>query len=415
MANQSVSISKTIIDKAPTPEKGQLFIRDANIKGFGVRITTKGTKSFIFEKRVNGQVRRITIGKYGALTVDQAKKRAIQLAGQIVSGFDPIAEKKRILSEAVTLGQAYEAFLKARKDLKATTLREYNRTINRTLESWKGKRLVDISKAMISKKHLELGTHSGEAYANLTMRNLRAIFNFSLATYDDGKGNSILSENPVNILSQTRAWYRIERRQTVIRVPELPAWYEAVMALRNGELTEKSRANQEVNSEHVKLAKTIADLLIVLLFTGLRRNEASSLQWTQIDFDAKTLHLPDPKNRKPFTLPLSNFIMELLKERFDESESKYVFPSRNGQSFLKEPKKGIKKVCDKSGLIFSPHDLRRTFITIGDSLDTPPLTLRRLANHATHNDVTDGYIISDVERLRGPMQKISDFIEKNIN
>ena len=62
-------------------------------------------------------------------------------------------------------------------------------------------------------------------------------------------------------------------------------------------------------------------------------------------------------------------------------------------------------------MTFTLHDLRRTFITAAERLDIPAYALKRLMNHKDPNDVTDGYIIFDVERLRGPMQKITDFFE----
>ena len=61
------------------------------------------------------------------------------------------------------------------------------------------------------------------------------------------------------------------------------------------------------------------------------------------------------------------------------------------------------------------HDLRRTFITVADSLDIGRYALKRLVNHRMPNDVTAGYIISDVERLRDPMQDVSDFLVKHIH
>ena len=56
----------------------------------------------------------------------------------------------------------------------------------------------------------------------------------------------------------------------------------------------------------------------------------------------------------------------------------------------------------------------QTFITIAESLDIPGYALKRLMNHKDPNDVTAGYIISDVERLREPMQSITDFIRNQI-
>lgn len=75
-----------------------------------------------------------------------------------------------------------------------------------------------------------------------------------------------------------------------------------------------------------------------------------------------------------------------------------------------DPRRPLKRVVDRSGVTFTPHDLRRTFITIAESLDIPAYALKRLLNHKMHQDVTAGYIISDVERLRRPMQQVTDFI-----
>jgi len=82
---------------------------------------------------------------------------------------------------------------------------------------WQNRVLVEINKEMVAKRHTKIGAESGEAYANLSMRFLRTLFNFSIAQYEDGNGNTIVRENPVAQLTQTRAWYRVERRQTVIK------------------------------------------------------------------------------------------------------------------------------------------------------------------------------------------------------
>ncbi len=75
-----------------------------------------------------------------------------------------------------------------------------------------------------------------------------------------------------------------------------------------------------------------------------------------------------------------------------------------------EPRKQMAKVIQESGVHFTVHDLRRTFITVAESLDISAYALKRLLNHKMNNDVTAGYIIKDAERLREPMQKISDYL-----
>jgi integrase len=92
----------------------------------------------------------------------------------------------------------------------------------------------------------------------------------------------------------------------------------------------------------------------------------------------------------------------------------YVFPGTGVEGYIIEPRKVMEKITDLSGLTFTLHDLRRTFITIAESLDIPAYSLKRLLNHTTRQDVTAGYIVMDVERLRRPMQLITDYLLKQM-
>ena len=351
-------------------------------------------------------MRRLTLGRYGELTVEQARKRAHQFLGQVAMGTDPVAEKRKQQLRAVTLRQAYQAYCLARKGLRASTLRDYDRFINVILADWADKPITAFTRALVTKRHCELGETRGKAYANLTMRFLRAVLNFAQATYRDDDGHSVLVENPVAILSQTRAWYPTVRRQTVIKGHELPAWYQAVLSLKHAD---------QPDSAH-----TAADYLLLLLYTGLRAREGATLRWEQIDLLDRTLTIPDPKNHQPLTLPLSDYLLELLSNRRQLATTAFVFPGREEPSQqiegardvrpLVEVKRQVRHVIQRSGVAFTLHDLRRTFITVADSLDIPAYAIKRLVNHKMNGDVTAGYIISDVERLRVPMQKISDFL-----
>lgn len=80
----SLRLIKSVIDKLePIPEKAQSFYRDENLKGFALRITASGVKSFIVETRINGRVKRVTLGKYGNITAEEARKQAKSLLGRV--------------------------------------------------------------------------------------------------------------------------------------------------------------------------------------------------------------------------------------------------------------------------------------------------------------------------------------------
>ena len=107
-------------------------------------------------------------------------------------------------------------------------------------------------------------------------------------------------------------------------------------------------------------------------------------------------------------MPLSDYLFELFTRRHQHATSEYVFPSTGKGGYVVEPRKQTAKVIEDSGVMFTIHDLRRTFITLAESLDISAYAVKRLINHKMTNDVTAGYIISDVERLRKPMQMITD-------
>jgi integrase len=393
-----MKITKLVVDKLPTPEPSatsqtmQKRYYDEALKGFGVRVTSGGTKAFFVEKLVHGKLRRITVGRYPELTAEQARREAQKLLGKIATGIDPIAEKKEAKARIMTLKSVFEDYLNARKALKPSTIFDYRRVMREGFADWQSKPLLSINKDMIAKRHTKLGERS-HARANLAMRLLRAIFNFAAGEYEDSNGQSLIIENPIKRLSHTRAWYKVSRRQSFIKSHELAAWYQAVVNLTN---------------------PTLRDYLLLLLFTGLRRQEAATLKWNQVDLKTKTLTIIDTKNHQSHTLPLSNFLYELLKQRKQTAESEYVFPGSGKEGYLVEPRKQMEKVIEASSITFMLHDLRRTFITFAESLDISAYAVKRLVNHKMNSDVTAGYIVSDVERLRAPMQMITNHLLKLI-
>lgn len=385
-----MKITKAIVDKAPLPTEGknQVFYRDDQLKGFALRVTANGAKSFVVETTIGNKVRRMTLGSYGKLTAEEARAEAKKILGKIASGIDPIAERKRAKAKSVTLQEVFDDYLEARKSLKPGTIFDYQRVMKESFSDWHNKPLLDITKDSVSKRHAKLGAAS-HARANLSMRVLRALFNFAMNQYEDSQGRSVINDNPVKRLSQSRAWYRVERRQSFIKSHELALWYEGLQKLEN---------------------ETLRDYLLLLVLTGLRRQEAARLKWNQVDLKAKTLTITDTKNHESHTLPLSDYLYELLSRRKENTSSDYVFPGTGKGGYIVEPRKQMDKVIRSSGIHFIIHDLRRTFITIAESLDISAYAVKRLANHKMNHDITSGYIVTDVERLRTPMQQITDYL-----
>ena len=189
MENQKTSplqrITKGRIDSLSTPTIGQRFLRDAELRGFAVRVTAAGSKSFVIEKRIDGTVKRITLGRYPDLTVEQARKEAHKFLGKLATGINPIAERAEVALRGVTVAQAFEDFKRVRKGVKARTLYEYERLLNVAFGDWKDKALLEVTKDMGARRHTQLGEERGPRFGSFAalygVANTRALIDKALA------------------------------------------------------------------------------------------------------------------------------------------------------------------------------------------------------------------------------------------
>jgi len=125
-----VKLTKALIDKFPIPEAGQVFYRDQEMKGFGVRVTAGGVKSFFIEREINRQNRRKTLGRVGVLTVDQARQLAREFMVEIARGNDPIQAQKLNKIKLISLQEVLNSYLESRR-LKPQTVHDYRYTIEK--------------------------------------------------------------------------------------------------------------------------------------------------------------------------------------------------------------------------------------------------------------------------------------------
>ncbi len=136
-----MKLNKSNVDAIVLTEKGQAIHRDSDLIGFAVRATTK-SKSYIVERRHEGKLYRVTIGKTNEITPVEAKKKAQTILADIANGE---YEKKKESSNEVTLEQAFDLYLKQRK-LKPLSINTYHHCIDTFLSDWKSKPIFDISK-----------------------------------------------------------------------------------------------------------------------------------------------------------------------------------------------------------------------------------------------------------------------------
>jgi integrase len=185
-------------------------------------------------------------------------------------------------------------------------------------------------------------------------------------------------------------WYPVPKREGLVKGDQLGDFYRAIDALPN---------------------KVTKHYLLLLLFTGMRRGEGAALRWDDVDFGLGVVRLPKrTKAGRKLDLPMTDFVRGLLvaRQAIGRDASGFVFPANSRSGHIEEPRFALRLVREASNITVTPHDLRRTYVTVAENTDISALALKALVNHSLGDDVTAGYVQMTVERLRGPAQRVAD-------
>lgn len=431
--DRSELIIKTVINDADYVTKGQYTIWDTQIPGFGLRVGAR-TKTFTLRRdfrRHDGQrvcVRR-ALGlaacnsKRGqpTITVADARRAAYSLIAQLDAGHDPLEDRQREAVEAeqqereqrgMTLAEACEMFQASKgrggRVRSASTQNLYDRYQRiGYLSAWMPRPLKDITRREAYQRHRELTREiaagryqgptkkgyniperqSGKQTADGVFRWFRAVWNRAM------RADETLPICPTINVER----HNVKAERSAIPTAKLAAWRAGVQKVEN---------------------PIRRDYLLFALFSGMRRQSIATMRWEHVDFERRVLHVPNPKGgeERAFYLPLSNYLLDLLRGRQRENPElvkmqvipddtqEWVWPAYAGTGHIREPREKINGMDH-----FTIHDLRRTFITVAESLDIPLHVVGVLVNHRQPGgSMTAQYVAHEVERLRAPMQLITD-------
>ena len=395
-----MKLTKRAIDRLPAPHPSgrQTLIWDADLKGFGVLVSGKTeAKTFIVQQRLrdgSGKSRRVTIGPTNTLDINEAREEARKIIGGIFKGTDPKAG--RIKKTAIpTPTEALEAYLAERRDLAPATARMYRDAIGR-LGPLAGRPLSDITADDVASARARARdavaagprAYAGKASAAMSTTVLGTVWRWA------ARRNPALPANPVAQLSGRG--YTLTQRTGHVPAERLADWYAATAALG---------------------APVWRDYLRLLLFTGMRRNEAAALRWEEVDFATKTIRLPATrtKTRRAFELPMCDLVHDLLVARRALGDTRFVFPANSESGHVEEPKFALRALQADTGIAISAHDLRRTFLSVARKAQVDFLVLKMLVNHAKGSDVTVGYMQISIDEVRAAAQTIADAMKEHCN
>jgi integrase len=368
---------------APTANGKPVLYWDSELRGFGVLCSgVSNSRTYVCQRDLpGGKTRRVTIATCNEMGLAQARETARGILVDMRRGIDP---KRKATG---TLQQALAAYLQSNKEIKPQTSAIYLRLVNTHLAPWRDRPLASITPVEVDGLHHAIaakvakrGQHTGHSVANAAVRMFRLLYNFA------GSRDDAMPRNPVRLRGSE--WHKVTPHRRPIAPDRLAAWYAAVM-----ELPPLGR-----------------DYLLLTLFTGLRRREAAGLTWNEIDFNECVIRLPAQraKTGRALDVPMTDFVHGLLVARRALGNAKFVFPSYGRSGHIEEARAWLEAVREVTGIEFSTHDLRRTFITVAESCDISVYALKALVNHSLGAGVTESYIKMTAERLRKPAQVVCD-------
>ena len=403
--SQSVAkLTKRSVEALSRPATGQTFLWDGELRGFGVRIGSSGQKTFVLQYRtVTGKSRRLKLGRFGVLTVEQARDVARINLGRVAAGEDP-ADDARDERLSLTVAELCDWYLtearsgrilgRRNRPIKESTLTSDASRIESHVKpllggrAAAGLRIADIEAMQADiaagKSAKPRGTGrggtatGGPGVASRTVATLQSILGHA-ARHD------LIAEHPskgVRRLAGTRR----TRRLSVAEIKKLGAAMQ--YAERNGE-------------NPIALA-TVSFLAL----TGFRLNEGQQLQRAWLESDGSFVAFPDTKGGAQVRA-IGPSAAALVAAQPRLVGSPFVFPAMFGDGPTTAAKACLARLCAMVSIEgVTPHTLRHTFGSVAGDLGFSELTIAALLGHATQS-VTQGYVHID-EALKLAVKRVCE-------
>ena len=348
---------------------------DAELRGFGVRASRTGTRTFVLKYRSGTRQRWFTIGAFGSpWTADRARDRAKVLLGVIVAGADPATDRDAA-RQVPTVAELAHRFLAEHVEVKAKprTTFEYRRVLERFIVPELGRmRVTDIAVADISRLHHAL--RATPRQANITINVARKMFRLA-----ETWGLREIGSNPCVHVER----YRETRRERFLSEQEIARLGEALANCENGWVDNSVQAwRDRIHTLALDEGKTDAEAisfadsclpkrlapehpsaiaaLRLLLLTGARLSEALTLTWEMVDAREMVLRLPDSKTGAK-VIPLAPAAAQVIEQQRArrEEQNPFVFPGGvAGRALvnLQDPWQRVRAVAGLADVRI--HDLR---------------------------------------------------------
>lgn len=403
-----VRLTRTVVQALPPPLTGESVVMDSELSGFGVRVMPSGVRTYFVRYRVGGgrraPMRRLTIGRHGHLTPEQAREAARRALAAVALGGDPAAARTQA-REAKTTAELIDEWLSGPgKRNRHGKLRSHNSyqcdvgRLNRHVKPVLGRmKLPALSRVSIEQLRdaIARGTTAtvektkprgvarvtgGEGAATRTLRTFSVVLNYAVQ-------RGYIDANPSVAVRKTPD----AKCERFLSPDELA---------RLGEALRERDAGTD--------AKSVA-VIRLLALTGCRRREIEGLRWSEVDLERGFLRLADSKTgAKVIYLPAA--AAEIIGQQPRLAGSSWVFPASWGASYHQGTPKVWCRIRQEAGLPeVRLHDLRHTYASQGLAVGASLEVVAELLGHKERR-TTERYAHLAREPVRRAANDVADQI-----
>jgi integrase len=331
---------------------GQVDYFDTKPPALGLRLAPSGRKTWFILYRSGGRLRRLTLGTYPALSLADARQQAMTARHTIAQGEDP-AVQKQTLRHAPTVETIAQQYLDLYAKVHKKSWRNDARLLARdVLPQWGRRKASEISRRDVLALLDRLMERGAPILANRALALVRRLFNWAIS-------RDLVDRNPC---FQIKAPSPELQRDRVLSDEEIRRVWTAC-----GQL-------DLVLETYFKIA----------LLTAQRGGEVRAMRWVDVDLETGWWTIPAQiaKNGLAHRVPLCHAAHDLLRQLEAKASSPWVFPSpRLAQRPIRNVHKPAGQLEAVSGVVFVPHDLRRTAASHMTSMGFPRLVVAKILNH----------------------------------
>ncbi len=330
----------------------QLDISDEKIPGFGIRVSPKGTKTFSLVYRFDARQRRLNLGRYPILSLSEARKAAQAALREVSLGTDPACEKEKHKNDDFEFKNFVDQFIEDYAKRRNKSWRETQRLLEKEFVAFWGKRdLRSIEKRDVTKILDGIVKRGSPSLANHAFAAVRKLFNWAVE-------RDFIEVSPCTGLRAPSKFVKSDR------------------VLSDAELIQVWHGADEMSYPYGRIVQ-------LLILTGQRIGEVSSIEWNDIDTEDNVWNIPADRNKSGrfHRLPLSPQAFNIIK-LIPRMHDVLLFPARGRDTPVSGYSKWKRKIDDLSKVNdWKIHDIRRTVATGMARAKVQPFIVERVLNH----------------------------------